>query len=128
MFAIIIDENNYLQDYSEKYRKPGSIVVDAIPEEEDPEKLHCYQYINDEFVFDAEKWAEIEAIRAENARVEELQQNIDALKESLNSTDYKILKCYEYSLNNLDLPYDPAALHAERQDLRDQINELEGKL
>ena len=47
------------------------------------------------------------------------------LKSQLSNTDYKIIKCYEYNLAGLELPYDIEELHSERQDLRDQINELE---
>lgn len=51
---------------------------------------------------------------------------IDLLKRQIAATDYKVTKCYEYSLCGLELPYDIEALHAERQSLRDKINELEG--
>ena len=50
---------------------------------------------------------------------------IQALKEHLTATDYKVIKCSEYSLANLDAPYDITALHTERQALRDKINSLE---
>lgn len=50
---------------------------------------------------------------------------IQTLKEQLTSTDYKVIKCSEYSLANLDAPYDITALHTERQALRDKINSLE---
>jgi hypothetical protein len=54
------------------------------------------------------------------------QQRIAELKAELNGTDYKIIKCSECSLAGVDLPYDVAELHAQRQALRDEINELEG--
>lgn len=54
------------------------------------------------------------------------QQHIAELKQELNDTDYKIIKCSEYSLAGLDLPYGIAALHAQRQAIRDEINQLEG--
>lgn len=50
---------------------------------------------------------------------------IAELKAELESTDYKIIKCYEAQLVGEELPYDVVALHAERQSLRDKINELE---
>jgi hypothetical protein len=50
---------------------------------------------------------------------------IAELKAELESTDYKIIKCYESQLVGEELPYDVVALHAERQSLRDKINELE---
>lgn len=127
MFAIILDDEKYVVAYSKKYRTPESVLVDKLPEE-DPEKLKCYQYIDGEFVFDADKWAAYEAAQAEKARKSEIMQQIAALKETLESSDYQIIKCYEYALNNLALPYDVAALHEERQALRDQINELEKQM
>lgn len=51
-------------------------------------------------------------------------EKIEDLKKSLNDTDYKIIKCYEYSLVGKELPYNIEELHAERQLLRDEINEL----
>lgn len=54
MFAIILDENNYIKSYSSKFKTPGSILVETMPVESDPEKLGCYQYIKKKFVFDAE--------------------------------------------------------------------------
>lgn len=51
-------------------------------------------------------------------------EQIAALKAGLDATDDKIIKCSEYQLARLELPYDVAALHAERQAIRDQINTL----
>lgn len=53
-------------------------------------------------------------------------QEIAALKYELSTTDYRVIKCAEASLLGAPIPYDVAALHAERQALRDRINELEG--
>ena len=52
-------------------------------------------------------------------------EQIAKLKAQLESTDYKIIKCSEAKLVSEDLPYDISELHAERQALRDRINELE---
>lgn len=53
------------------------------------------------------------------------QRRIAQLKAELDATDYKIIKCSEYQLTGLELPYDIAVLHAQRQALRDEINQLE---
>lgn len=53
------------------------------------------------------------------------EKRIAELKGELSDTDYKIIKCIEYQLAGLDLPYDIAELHAQRQAIRDEINELE---
>lgn len=57
---------------------------------------------------------------------QEKQEEINRLKDELAETDYKIIKCSEYNLAGVALPYDIAELHARRQALRDRINELEG--
>ena len=48
-----------------------------------------------------------------------------ALELRLTKSDYKVIKCYEYSLAGLDLPYDIEALHTEREAIRDEIRKLE---
>lgn len=53
------------------------------------------------------------------------QEQIKSLKFQLTSTDYQIIKCYEYSLVGMELPYDVETLHEEREALREQIRELE---
>lgn len=52
-------------------------------------------------------------------------ERIEALKNQLSATDYKIIKCSECQMVGKEMPYDVAALHAERQVIRDQINQLE---
>lgn len=53
---------------------------------------------------------------------------IKKLKAQLAATDYKVIKCSEYQLLGEPMPYDVVALHAERQAIRDKINELEAQL
>lgn len=50
---------------------------------------------------------------------------IHRLKAKLTATDYKVIKCTECQLLGEPMPYDIAALHAERQAIRDEINQLE---
>lgn len=69
---------------------------------------------------------EIKAVPAPTE--EEIKQaRIAELQSQLASTDYKIIKCSECQLAGEELPYDIVALHAERQALRDEINELQGE-
>lgn len=56
---------------------------------------------------------------------EKVTAEIDRLKEELTSTDYQIIKSYEYTLTDQPLPYDISTLHAKRQAIRNRINELE---
>lgn len=53
------------------------------------------------------------------------KEKIAQLKKKLSATDYKVIKCSECQLLGEEMPYDVNALHAERQALRDQINQLE---
>lgn len=53
------------------------------------------------------------------------QEQIKALEKEIASTDYKVIKCYEYSLAGLELPYDITLLHEEREAIREQIRALE---
>ena len=56
------------------------------------------------------------------------QEELDTiyqLKKQLASTDYQVTKCMEAQLLGNDLPYEINILHAQRQQIRDRINELE---
>lgn len=56
---------------------------------------------------------------------ENAKEEITKLQEQLNDTDYKIVKCMEYQLAGIEIPYNIAELHEKRQKLRDKINELQ---
>ena len=59
-----------------------------------------------------------------NAKTREIVADIRALKayeKDLTDSDYKIIKCYEYSLAGLEMPYDIEKLHMEREKLREKI-------
>lgn len=53
------------------------------------------------------------------------KNQIKALKEELDNTDYKVIKCYEAFLVGDAMPYNTQDLHATRQSIRDNINSLE---
>lgn len=57
-----------------------------------------------------------------------MEQQIRNLECDLTASDYKIIKCYEYSLVGEELPYDIEQLHIERQSIRDEINVLKERL
>ena len=52
---------------------------------------------------------------------------IAQLEEALRGNDYKIIKCFEASALGAEMPYDLAALHAEREKAREEINDLQQK-
>jgi hypothetical protein len=53
------------------------------------------------------------------------QEQIKTLEAKIAATDYQVIKCYEYSLAGLELPYDITLLHEEREAIREQIRALE---
>ena len=55
------------------------------------------------------------------------EQHIWVLKDQLAQGDYKIIKCAEAQLTGEALPYDVAELVAERNAMREEINELEAQ-
>ena len=59
---------------------------------------------------------------------EKIAAEIARLQSELAATDYQVIKSYEYTLAKQKPPYDPTALHSERQALRDRIGELESIL
>lgn len=58
-------------------------------------------------------------------RIKTTAEQIADLKARLTATDYKVIKCGECQLLGIDMPYDVAELHTQRQIIRDQINQLE---
>lgn len=57
-----------------------------------------------------------------------IASKISKLKTELESTDYKVIKCYEASLTSGEMPYDIEQLVSDRQEMRNEINQLEGLL
>ena len=60
--------------------------------------------------------AKIEALKAKIKEREDLKRRLD-------STDYKIIKSYEYYLAGLETPYDIETLRAERKAIREKIRQ-----
>lgn len=100
-----------------KYADKNAILCDTLPtgETEDEKNIHNWRINeNGEYIYDP--------IIPEVS----VEAQIAELKAQLEATDYKVIKCSEAQLAGVDMPYDVAELHAERQALRDKINELEG--
>jgi hypothetical protein len=58
---------------------------------------------------------------------EKIAAEIARLQSELAATDYRVVKSYEFALAGEKPPYDPAALHSDRQAIRDRIGELEAR-
>ena len=68
-----------------------------------------------------------------NEKIRQLKQEIINYEAKLSANtsnigDYRIIKCYEAALLQKDVPYDVDALIADRQGVRDKINELEAEI
>lgn len=72
-------------------------------------------------------YVEPEVSAEEEERIN-LEAEVEELKNKLSSTDYKVIKCMEAMMVGGEMPYDMAELHAERQRLRDRVNEIEDSL
>lgn len=71
-----------------------------------------------------EELAEME----ERERIANITNEINELKAQLDASDYKVIKCFECSMVGEEMSYDVNELHAERQIIRDMINEKEAEL
>ena len=66
----------------------------------------------------------------ERSRIESEIRNLIAELDAPSSAigDWKVVKCYEAKLQDKPLPYDLDELMTARQNVRDQINELQSQL
>lgn len=69
----------------------------------------------------------------DNKEREELEAELRVLRSQLEANtsdvgDWKIIKALEYQLAGRTIPYDIDQLNAERQIIRDRINEIELRL
>ena len=94
-----------------------------------------YELSNDGSVYTDPKIAPVQppteeelAEMSRQAQIRQVTAQIKDLKEQIASSDYKVIKTYEYTLLGEQTEYDMEAVHAERQALRDQINTLETQL
>lgn len=62
-------------------------------------------------------------INSAESEIRELISSLDAPTSDIG--DWKIIKCYEAKLCNIDMPYDLEYLMSQRQKVRDRINELQ---
>lgn len=67
-------------------------------------------------------------VNSEEIKRNNILNEIASLKQELTNGDYKVIKCYEATMLQLEPPYDLNLLVQERQALRDRINELEKEL
>ena len=116
LYKLILDENNYLTGFVHTETEEDTIELN--PSEMNHEYLICYKLVDDEVIFDEDKYNSLVDTNTK-------KKEISRLKAELASTDYQIIKCSECQLLGQDMPYDVAELHEKRQAIRDAINALE---
>lgn len=67
-----------------------------------------------------------EEIREKEQLVRDLTQKLSSSVSSVG--DWKVAKCMEYQAMGLEMPYDLAQLHTDRQAVRDEINTLQEEI
>jgi hypothetical protein len=112
------DEQGYVIGFVIIGDMEDAIEYDGSIPDDFTENYFAYKLVDGELVLDNTK---LDQFTIKKNAFERLMQ----LKEAIQSTDYKIIKSYEYSLAGLDLPYNIQLLHEERQAIRDEINEIE---
>nr|DAZ62896.1 MAG TPA: Protein of unknown function (DUF2977) [Caudoviricetes sp.] len=121
---ILLDEQGYFTgNYAVEGKIVGGVEISELPPYEDMKKQISCKFENEKWIFDEEKYQEI----LNRETKEKKQAKIKELQSELNESDYKIIKCNEYKLAGLELPYDIEELHKQRQALRDEINKLQGE-
>lgn len=121
---ILLDEQGYFTgNYAIEGKIVGGVEISELPPYKDIRRQISCKFENEKWIFDEERYQEILDKDAE----EEKQAKIKELQSKLNESDYKIIKCNEYKLAGLEIPYDIEELHKQRQALRDEINKLQGE-
>ena len=129
MLVIVTEDKYWTGEYAVLGGLDNGIEVDTLPEEKDALKQKSYKLNDDNtWVFDEEKYQSLLEKKNSAKATREKKKEIAQLEKQISGTDYKIIKCYEYSLVGEELPYDVTALHTERQAIRDEINSLEAEL
>jgi hypothetical protein len=123
---VLVNEDGFIDSY---FLDPQPMAIEITLEDGfDISKLQYCKYENGKLIYSQERESALKEQEAKDKSQCATKQEIESLKAELTETDYKIIKCSEYQLAGLELPYDIATLHAERQALRDRINELEAAL
>lgn len=124
---ILLDNEGYVSQWMEEDemgRLSDNDIVIATPEDLDftvfYKEFRLYKVVDGALVKDEN--------RVIPEREKTISEQIAELKKQLAVSDYKVIKCSECQLTGEEMPYDVVELHAERQALRDQINQLEQKL
>lgn len=95
--------------------------------EEQPQVVQLSKFQSQELRYRDEGYQIVGYYEIVDNSPEKVAAEIKRLKTELTSTDYQVIKSYEYALTNQPSPYNTPTLHAKRQELRNRIKKLEQK-
>jgi hypothetical protein len=120
---VITNDLYYISNYTnERVSEVQKEII--IPEEYKdifPRKFMFFKIINNELSYDNQS-------NLNNLEKKPKYKKLSELKNLLQETDYKIIKCYESFMRQLPLPYNLEELSAQRDAWRAEINQLEEEL
>jgi hypothetical protein len=123
IFYYILNDDNRLAFFS--VTKEGSFLEDSIVQEIDlPETTQIiigeHGIVDNQLVYLGTKENNNKELEINNKK-----KLISDLASYLFLTDYKVIKCYEASLLNEEMPYNLQELLAQRKAWREEINAIE---
>ena len=114
-YKLILDDNKYLNGFVHTNTEEDVYELNA--SEMNLDYLNCYKLVNDEVIFDEEKYNALVDTKAKAEQIAEL-------KKQLADTDYEAIKYSEGWFT--DEEYAP--IKANRETLREQIRALESDI
>jgi hypothetical protein len=120
---VTINDFYYISNYTNEKVDENQIEID-IPEEYQDifgRKFMFFKIIDNNLIYDNQS-------NLNNLAKKPKYKQLSYLKNLLQETDYKIIKCYEASMRQLPLPYNLEELAAQRDAWRAEINQLEEEL
>lgn len=127
-FYELNEHNDIIQgdysDYKYVYKKESDLIFILTKDKND-----VYTEDSNTEIVNRELTEEEKEEMERQSKILNIKCQIESLKSQLNNTDYIFIKCYEASLVGEEIEeYDLDTIHSNRQNLREQINALEGEL
>lgn len=118
----------YTGNFAEVGSLPDSVAVSELPNETDTLRLKSYKYKDGKLVFNEEHYNSLLEAQEAEKKKQEIKEQIKQLQSDITDIDAKITECANYKLLELELPYNPKELLAEKTDKQNQTTELETQL
>ena len=128
-YAVELDENNYfngkvITSNNKEFLKNNGILVDNLPDNPDQDLWLAYKLVNNKWVLDNEVLIELQNKKNKELEVEEINLQLNEIKEELNKLDIKTMKYVDGSITSEEYEI----YRKQKESLRSKYNELERKL